>query len=131
MTVEQLRQLEQSATPGPWEADLEMDEERPSIYSGVIRRGPGYISFQTHVAELDSFERDGDEDEAQALARRDAELIAAMRNAFPALLDIAKAAQAVARYAPSNTAASVEVDAFAIIDLMAALSRLEEATDVD
>ena len=109
MTVEQLRQLEQAATPGPWAKDAPMMSQRDERYVGMLPRGDGYM----HVMV--------------APDAATAELIAAMRNALPALLDIAEAAREVTSpdylTAPDPYAEGVRLDAMR--DLMAALSRLD------
>ena len=81
MNVEQLRQLEQAATEGEWLA-----------HSGIVYRHAcdGY-SHDAHVRPCrvaDCWDKD-DEDSGRRQGTRDARLIAAARNALPALLDIA------------------------------------------
>ena len=84
MTVEQLRQLEQAATPGEWQPYFTGHGD-PYVVGGERHGGP--IFPQDIRAEVS---KAGD-----SYGRADAELIAAARNALPALLDIAEAAQAV------------------------------------
>ena len=67
---DELRRLEKAATPGPWAVESD----------GVYNDTRSYM-----VVPLG----DSEQDDA------DAALIAAMRNALPALLDVAEAAQAV------------------------------------
>ena len=92
MTVEQLRQLEQAATPGPWTTHhrddvdwltksvqargKDADDHEPGSLAGPVwpkEQHPAFCSGWPHRN-----------------ARADAELIAAARNVLPALLDIAE-----------------------------------------
>lgn len=109
MTVEQLRQLEQAAIEGPWAKDAPMMSQTDERYVGMRPLGDGYRYV---MAAPDA---------------ATAELIAAMRNSLPVLLDIAEAAQEVTSpdymTAPGPYAEGVRLDAMR--DLMAALSRLD------
>lgn len=73
-TLDRLRELEQAATPGPWNASMD--------------------THPAHVARLGQWEVYGRRYVSGVVAR-DAALIAEARNALPALLDIAEAARAV------------------------------------
>ena len=77
MTVEQLRQLEQAATPAPWEHNT-----HPMVAAAVDAQQPDNEFLWRPVLHRDDF-----------ASEDDYRLIAAMRNALPALLDIAEAAQ--------------------------------------
>ena len=121
MNVEQLRQLEQAATPGPWSDPYYVDDE-PGDNGGWVHNG-----------------REGSAEYAVALTlpyspkmRDDAELIAAMRNALPALLDVAETAQDVVPSAEfldhiPGPYAYVRVDELKAVS--AALSRLDGGAD--
>lgn len=76
MNVEQLRQLEQAATPGEWRVETYEDGS-----GAFVVRGMQYLIAEARPSDH------GDQGNAR--------LIAAMRNALPALLDIAEAAQDV------------------------------------
>ncbi len=81
-TIARLRALHEAATPGAWEADLEGDRhDQPLLYGPTRDR---WIALFPHQC-LVSTQREG---------QADCELIAAMRNALPALLDAVDAAVA-------------------------------------
>ena len=125
--IEQLRQLEQDATPGPWAKDAPMMSQRDDRYVGMLPHGDGY----RHVMVAPDAET--------------AELIAAMRNCLPALLDIAELAkrhhyhvndewERLAAMRPQDPVTWERWEAIRerlLDELAAALSRLEGATDVD
>ena len=120
MTIEQLRQLEQSATPGEW-----LD------HSGIVYRhacdGDWHYAHVRPCRVADCWHKD-DKNSGRCQGTHDARLIAAVRNALPALLDIAEAAREVTSPsyldAPGPYAEGVRLDAMR--DLMAALSRLDD-----
>lgn len=99
--VQELRELEEAATPGPWEP--------VGTSTGCIIAGPG----RYYVA--------GDVD------AEDGNLIIAARNALPDLLDIAEAAQtlalAVREYFTPNEPAEHFEDALAQVE--SALAKLD------
>jgi len=84
-TVEMLRELEAKATPGPWRGVMRMveieDEARPDICT-------------CNTAFFDQWRNDTKWDRPDTEAIANAALIAAMRNAMPALLRVADAAKA-------------------------------------
>ena len=88
MTVEQLRQLEQAAVRAPWW--VVGDGDYPQYVMGNDEKARDPEPGDVLVAEtyMDPH-----------VPPHDAELIAAMRNVFPALLDIAEAAESIARVA--------------------------------
>lgn len=81
--LEKLRQLHLAATPGPWDSD------RDEIWQFSPDLGPSIrcVAF-LHPTELDPVERHHEPDAA---------LIAAARNALPALLKVAEEAQSALR----------------------------------
>ena len=159
MTVEQLRQLEQAATPGPWGDDgpwFHSEHDPTHLVTTYPERTAVAIMPPRHLASERDVASGADSRPA------DARLIAAARNALPALLDVAEAAQAVEsgdveallRIGGPVTHRGDLYDAPSHFDLMgdyqedaryiqpardklidqalrAALARLEGATDVD
>ena len=105
MTITELRKLMETATPGPW-ASEECD----------------VFSENTIVAECMS------SIESQYLGEPEATLIAAMRNALPALLEIAEAAQVVSsqRNGP-YLMADMDTTLHAEAALKQAIAKLEKA----
>lgn len=77
--IEELRALEQSATPGPWEAVIGDNQREAWVLSGSGEA-------------LEVTPRPEDWNDA-GLRDADAELITAMRNALPDLLAVVEAAQ--------------------------------------
>lgn len=108
MSVDRLRQLEQAATPGPWKADCVEDPNEPT------GDGDEQYVFRPEVGHQVCAYYDSDS--------ADAELIAAMRNALPALLDVAEAAERAQSLLGWSAREDVERD------LCAALDRLREVT---
>lgn len=98
-TLQHLRQLHQQATPGPWNSDTLED---------------GECNLECHVDGL-SIE----------LGTLNYPFIAAMRNALPALLDIAEAAQHVI----NNDAAITDSKFHGSPSYDATYGRLREALD--
>jgi hypothetical protein len=86
--IAELRKLTEEATPGPWRATtLDPWETGPEIYGPDPLDGKGWtpvVSDHGTPANLGGGIRAG----------HDARLIAAMRNALPALLDVAVTARA-------------------------------------
>lgn len=105
-TIEELRALLAAATPGPWE-----HRQHEGMHALAARDGWAMES-----------EPDDSDDGARVAA--DFALVAAMRNALPALLDVAEAARAVARSAGPGRACWT-VGRHDIERLRAALARLD------
>lgn len=85
MNIKELRRLERAATPGPWET---------TTWDGLLYVASVQQLQGSYVCEL-GIGSDG--------AERDAALIAAARNALPALLRVAEAARELAA-GPESTA---------------------------
>ena len=115
MTVGQLRQLEQSATPGPWKGRAHDGR------SGGIPFTDYTVTADQPPCTVVADVRDG--------GCPDAELIAAMRNVFPALLDIAEAAQHVLDHGRTSGNGTPVLTKPLMGRLAAALSRLEGDND--
>lgn len=83
--IEQLRALEATATPGPWETKIIQDAD------------DGSWSPFPPCHDPEDFWEDCDEDQADSLAQasavKDCELIDALRNLAPELLDLWEAVQ--------------------------------------
>ena len=90
MNVEQLRRLEQAATPGPWSSDTGGGEHGEQVQVTESKWDLAVI-----VEDVPPELRDSSLEQRIA----DARLIAAARNALPALLDIAEAADLLSGYA--------------------------------
>ena len=82
MTPEQIAELRAAlakATPGPWRT-----------FAGINDDGVWAACGPEHEADYDADETNEPGDRAEQAAQRDAELIALMRTALPALLDAAE-----------------------------------------
>ena len=82
-----LRELEAKATPGPWEAWVKHGD----IFQGPLTKNtPSHArGVKFRIADCGEYDEDGDEQvPREATGNRD--LIVAMRNALPALLDAAE-----------------------------------------
>lgn len=84
MTLEDLEKLEREASPAPWSPNSSIVIWEDELL-GMSGTGPSVCL----VDEDDIF----DEEVTEAQAQRDAELIAAMRNALPKLLAVVRAVQ--------------------------------------
>lgn len=87
--VERLRELAEKATPGPWEADSEKDENR--VHYAVMLSPEGHSMFDSMNTDyrvgLIETESDGEYvDQWDETARRNFALIAELRNALPQIL---------------------------------------------
>lgn len=81
----ELRRLEQKATPVPWKNKLALGAGFSAVYEEIGRIADLFIGRR---GDVDRYDRPG-------TALDDASLIAAMRNALPALLDVAQTAHAL------------------------------------
>ena len=99
--IERLRALEQAATPGPW-TWVEPHSVIHDVETEVAPR------VEVPVAAIEGLFR---------MRHANGELIAAMRNAFPALLDVVEAAQAYRTAITSIHHIPLEVDLSEAIDL--------------
>ena len=106
MTPAELRRLEQAATPAPWAKDAPMLGQHDERFVGMLPHGDGYRYV---MAAPDA---------------ATAELIAAARDALPALLDVVEAAQDVVDWAARQKGTPVLTKPL-VGRLRAALSRLE------
>ena len=92
---ERLRKLADAATPGPWEFDWDPEEGDLTVRAGTARygdngRAPGsYVTTDMIIEHEEVWEDDGLDQYA-----RDAEFIAAARDAIPQLLDALDQAEA-------------------------------------
>ena len=139
--IEELRALLAKATPGPWEADNENndgcyglgDDCHEGFQSASIHapdgRG-GYIKlFDALNSDAACIEEEWDEDQHYAwdeVSRANAALIVAMRNALPALLDLASKAPATLSLAGEDAGGLLQaLDAanYSLTDKAAALIR--------
>lgn len=86
MTIEDLKQALEAATPGPWERiDLPRNDLNPHGTAVVYVRDDAVSDGRFHIAELSMFGRGGN--------NADAHLIVEAVNNLPALLKVAEAAQ--------------------------------------
>ena len=92
--LERLKELESKATKGPWTAT-----KTGSVWTGPLKLDdPGITRAASmeshHLFEIDQYDYDFlDEDEAEIQVRDDMALIAALRNAAPALIALAEWAE--------------------------------------
>ena len=111
MNLDQLRELSKAATPGPWT-------------SSWNRHGDGYVRSRHHgmqyLLDVEYNYAPGQD----VLA--DAALIAAMRNHFEALLDVAEAARLVLVEAHCSDDGYLDCECPAVLSLSAADLYLEE-----
>lgn len=108
--LEELERLEKAATAGKWHAQgYVSDPGRPKWWAITSTEDP-------HMVSGDGFLLDG----------ADARLIVAMRNALPALLNVARAAEAAAAMGVPTTDAEVAAWIAARDALRAALAELGE-----
>jgi len=85
--IAELRKLEQEATSGPWRNEgkgLQVRKADASMMNICDIRGWGYLTGKGHFA------LGLDDEEARVVQNANAELIAALRNAAPSLLDAAE-----------------------------------------
>lgn len=88
----ELERLHQKATPGPWVAT-----KMGSVWRGPLKEdkshttcGAGKQAMQLFEIESDNYHHIESEERAERAVRRDMKLIAATRNALPALLSAAR-----------------------------------------
>jgi hypothetical protein len=106
ITIDQLEKLEKAATPGPW-----------TIGRGVVINGAEYGGL--NISRTATMGDKGD----------DLELIAAARNALPALLAVAKAAAVIAENTGGSDVAYVDDNVVSddeLASLRAALAQLKD-----
>jgi hypothetical protein len=91
MTLDKLGELEKAATPGPWAT------KGPSLPTPDNREGGDYAVMAAGDVVAETFRRVDYGDAGLRPAGDNAALIAASRNALPALIECARAALAVRR----------------------------------
>jgi hypothetical protein len=111
MKLEDLRKIEAKATEGPWR--VKDKDYFPSVIGEKDLRNP----YGIHICELMSYDL------------CNAEVIAAMRNHFKALLEVAEVAKSYKKYLPNMErigAAKYSAQLDAAMELREALAKLEQ-----
>jgi hypothetical protein len=144
--LKRLRALCDAATPGPWEADLDVFDAEEGIVACIIDRPISTIikiETELRIAAADPWTAEDSQrrDDTWKLARagqeiKDAQLVAAARNALPRLLDEIERMQAVVEAAKAWRSAGgnpcgepgcgcTECALFAAVDALLAAERKE------
>lgn len=106
-----LRELEQKATPGPWEyddtTDQHYDDDGTVTPTGWFRGAVGNVDVGDY----------------NTLSLADAALIAALRNAAPLLLDVVDAVRALVPGWETDSMGYYDFDKQAVVDALTALDQ--------
>ena len=124
MTIEELKQVLEAATPGPWNRiDLPRNDLNPHGTSVVYVRDDAVSDGRFHIAELSMFGRGGN--------NADAHLIVGAVNNLPKLLKLAEAAQNLPRLIDQASASRRDVDYIKVSDEIELLRKALEELNND